>query len=226
MGLSFCVVAKAQFLSKLHLTISQNPGSFEAVNFLSLIFLTTLSFSLFSCPNGNGNGEDRRRFRGSREKIETPKKRDNRPEVRENSIKNLGFPIMINPTVHRDLSITSTDNKKMYISVEPSEKPMEVVAGMSGQLSLSTENGVHTFILSSSTSSKAIYLELTEENTRLKVINDVSSVNQTQVLAQTTSPLIFYVKENEELTVICFPIEVLEKTINVKKGFADHPDCP
>lgn len=217
-------MAKVQFLSKLHLTIFQNPVSFEVVKLLSPIFLVTLSFSLLSCPSANENGEEKRRFRGGRTKKENPTKRSKRTVIKENSIESLGFPIIINTTVHSDLSITSSDNEKMSIAVEPSEKPMKVVAGMSGQLSLSTENGVHTLILSSSTISEVIYLELTEENTELKVSNGVS-VNLTQVLAHTTNPLIFYVKKNEELTVICFPIETLAQKINVKKNFADHKDC-
>ena len=213
--------------------LSKSSESFEKVK-LFIIFLVILSFSLLSCPRTDENEEDNRRFRGGRTKIDHSTKR-NTNKIRlatageqsqqgSSDGSELDFPIIINPANHSDLSITSSDNKKLSIAVEPSEEPMTVVAGWSGQLSLSTENGVHTLTLSSPTNSKIIYLELTEENTDLRV-SDGSNVNQRQVLAQTTSPLTFYVKEGEELALICFPIEELEKKINVKKKFADHRDC-
>ena len=124
-------------------------------------------------------GED---FAVTEKRKKDPEKRTPKPGTFTN-IPTL--PINIDPQIHKTLSITSADSKKLSISVEPSEKPMTVVATWKSRLSLTTENGVHTLTLPSN--SRVAYLELTEENTELMVDNG-NNIRRNQVLAKTTSP--------------------------------------
>ena len=139
----------------------------------------------------------------------------------EPSAENLIFPVVLS-SEHNSLSLSSSDSKKMSISAEPQNIAISLIAGLSGTFSFSTNEDVH--ILNISLSGKTLYFELNKANTQ--IIAAEGAVSQGQVLAETTAPALFYVRENEILTVLCFSnIADLSQQIHVIKNFSDHPDC-
>ena len=206
------------------------------MKFLS-IPLIILCLSASSCIRDE---EDNRRFHG-RNKLEQPEKRaspkkttvfseqkspeDATAPVSDSSKESLIFPFVLSSD-HNALVFESIDNSayKASISAKPEEKPVRLVSGFSGRLSITTNNGLHTLTISSPTNNKVLYFELSEENTTLMSSNEVD-VKQKQILAETTKPVAFYVKENGELTVLCFSFDNLSQKINMVKNFPEHPEC-
>ena len=213
------------------------------MKFFNPFLLIALAFSLSSClKEEERKYEDEGRFQGGRTKQEQPKPRtplgtpskttvvsDNQQPVNaasptgESASESLIFPVNLS-SEHNSLSLQSSDNQKFTISAEPKEKPINLVASLSGRLSITTTENLHTLVLSPTTSSKILYAELTVENTTLLATNG-STLNQRQTIATTKNPIVFYVKENKELTVLCFPINKISEQIQVAKNFKDHPNC-
>ena len=198
-----------------------------------------LCLSVSSCIRGK---EDNRRFHG-RDKLKQSVKRappqkitvfaEQKPQeeasssspANDSSKESLVFPFVLSSD-HNSLIFESIDGSayKASISAKPEEKPVHLVAGFSGRLSITTSNDRHTLTISSPKNSETLYFELSVENTTIMVGNGVD-VSQTQTLAKTTKPVTFYVKKNGELTVLCFFFDNSSQKINKIKNFPDHPDC-
>ena len=231
MGLSHC--KKIEFPENLFDNFQKTIED-KKVKFFSLFLLIALAFNLSSCLPEE---EDSRRFKEGRSKREGSRKRTKRPTIvsdnqqpvntasptGESASESLIFPVTLS-SEHNSLSLQSSDSQKFTISAEPKEKPINLVASLSGTLSITTTENLHTLVLSSTTSSKILYAELTVENTTLLATNG-STLNQKQTIATTKNPIVFYVKENKELTVLCFSINKISEQVQVAKNFTDHPNC-
>ena len=209
------------------------------MNLLNTFIFILLCLSVSSCIRGE---EDDRRFHG-RDKLKQSVKRaspqkitvfdEQKPQeeasssspANDSSKESLVFPFVLSSD-HNSLIFESIDGSayKVSISAKPEEKPVHLVAGFSGRLSITTNNDRHTLTISSPKNSETLYFELSAENTTLMVDNGVD-VSQTQTLAKTTKPVTFYVKKNGELTVLCFFFDNSSQKINKIKNFSDHPDC-
>ena len=205
-----------------------------------------LSFSLISCGE-EADQNSKRRFSGDRVKMEKTGKRNrgekrgskqNRrqsktspapqqpaPKKRPAPKKDLPFPFSLK-TSHSALFIESVGDSsyKSSISAEPADVPVKALAGIKGRLSLQSSNGVYTVIVSSN--KKKIYFELDEKKTKL-LAKEGQTVTPAQALAETTGPVLFYVKKGEELTALCFSVnQSLEKgALVVTNNFKYHPNC-
>ena len=179
--------------------------------------------------------EDSGRFKGERGKTSSkarktttttkldylpPKIPDSHTPLAESLI----FPIKANPK-HTSFLMDSNDHKKITFSAEPSDQALNLVAMLSGNVSLTTENGKHKLSLSDSKNpeSKTFHFELSEKNTTF-IISDGASVRQTDKLASTTSPIIFYVRNQGKLDIICLN-NIQNAQMKIIKNFPDHPEC-
>lgn len=204
------------------------------MKFLTTFLLILFSLNLLSCISSNEEG---RRFRG-RDKLKNTRKRVipifNIPKVddtsntanSQNTNQNddaFVFPVALRNN-HESLLLDAISNEKhkVSISANPKNIPVQLVAGFSGHLSISTNEGIHTLILSPPTITQSFYFELESQNTTLTVA-DGNTVKQRQALAETTGPITFYIKQDDELTILCFPL--LPKNINVVKSFVEQPEC-
>ena len=195
--------------------------------------LPFLCFILSAC--GGVPPEESGRFKGDRGKV-TAKARETKttratrvgyPRAKNSGVntsasENLIFPIKLSAK-HTAFHMSSIDHKKVTFSVEPSDQPFTLVSVLSGTVSLTTENGWHKLSLTPSPASgKTFHFELSEEDTTL-IASDGVSVSQQDKLASTTAPIIFYVKKQGELDILCLHIQAAQ--VRVIKNFLDHSDC-
>ena len=200
------------------------------------IFFFILSFCIPSCIN---DAEDNRRFRGDRNKSELSGKRKRTTKFsekessqkenpqqasQENSNKGaLVFPFSLSSEHTAIKLLIDEEHEKITVSAEPKEKPISLIAGFSGELSVTTNAETHTIAIHSK-NNKILVFELSIENTKLLVANSVN-IAQKEQIAESANPIVFYVKENEKLTILCLSVNKLSTTIKVIKNFTDHPDC-
>ena len=169
--------------------------------------------------------EDRKAAKTEREDRERRAEEADEPSPAAPAKERLIFPARLK-TGHSALSLASNDNSafKMIISAEPQSLPVSLIAGLSGTVSISTNEGSHILILSSPKNNKTLYFELNEGASNL-MASDSQNVSQGQVLAETTMPLVFYAKENGELTAICPSFDELEQNLKLINSFPSHPNC-
>ena len=184
------------------------------------LYLFIFALFISSCIQEENN---RRRFRDKRGKIK-PIERVFKEQGPEETKESLIFPISL--TAENKISLASIDkrHKKFSISSTDQNEAIQLIAGLSGLVEIKTENGVHILSIQATKNTKTLYFELNETTTKLKV-ESKTQVTQTDLLAETKKPIIFYIKEGELFKTLCFPIEDVLKKANLTRNFSDHPAC-
>ena len=183
------------------------------VLFLLFSILTVL---LASCSDDETSRRDSRDRQGPQD--ESRDTDDEEPQGEQikatpsNKPKDLIFPLDL--THHRELHILGQNDSQIQLSVRPKEKPLRLLAGWSGQVSIETENSAITLTLYSSRHNKSIHYILSEADTTLQA-SDGQSVQQKDILAETTHPLIFSISHEGDPTPICLSVNNLSQKIKV-----------
>ncbi|MCZ0932878.1 MAG: hypothetical protein OXJ52_06990 [Oligoflexia bacterium] len=185
--------------------------------------------------------EDESQFRGQRDKLKKPKVRSTlgektdivatpshppvapKPSAPAPSAESLIFPLIPSAS-HSSFLLKSSDHKKISFSAKPDTHPLSLIAGLSGTVSLNTQNGVHYLSLTPSQSSKILHFELSEEGTTVETSNQ-AQVTQGQVLMKSNQPIVFYITENSETNLLCINTTQLETVLTVTKELPDTEDC-
>ena len=132
-------------------------------------------------------------------------------------------PFTLTPS-HTVLFLKSDDYKKFNISVEPNTQPFNVVAGLSGTVSLRIENGTYYLSLTPNQGSKTLYYELSQTGTAVKTM-DQAKVSQGQTLMTSLKPVVFYVKDRSDIQTLCFDIAHSDQTLTIKKELPNTDEC-
>ena len=170
-------------------------------------------------PTGTTLAEDDEKSDFSGERKETI----NANPTAESPSENLVFPFNVN-TKHTLLLIKSSDNEKFSFSTQPSHPALKLIAGLSGTVSLQTNNGKHYLNLKSKSSNLVLHFELSVEGTTILTSNQ-AQVNQKDILMTSEQAILYYISSNSEIHALCLDTSDLEKIIQVRKEFPKISDC-
>ena len=212
------------------------------IRFLSIIFLLFF-FSLPSCIIGGEEEEKSRKV--SRREAKQARKREGRggqkaqngkdkpvvsppQEEGEKEEETLIFPVLPERIDSEQVTLyldqIGEDYKKVSISAKPDGEQLRLIAGLSGHLSLDTvDKDIYTFTIKS-LHKKNLYFELHEKYSIFAVAAG-TEVAQKEVLAVTVKPIVFYVKENGDLSVLCLSVDSISPEVKVINNFPRHPAC-
>ena len=126
---------------------------------------------------------------------------------------------------HKSLLLKSADHKRISFSATPNTMPIRLVAGLSGTVSLKTQNGFHYLSLTPKQGSQTLHFELSESASTVET-SDQAEVTQKQLLMTSSKPIVFYIQSNSEINVICLNTSGLEEVLKVVKELPDIDDCP
>ena len=141
----------------------------------------------------------------------------------EPQVESLIFPFTLTSN-HNSLLVKSSDNKKISFHAKPETEPISLIAGLSGTISLNTENGVHYLDLIPDKGDQTLHFELSEEGTTVEIQNQ-AQVSQSQILMKSNKPIVFYVKTNSEIDLLCMNTADLEERLTVVKELPDANEC-
>ena len=116
------------------------------------------------------------------------------------------------------------EQKKMLVSVEPGEIPVSLVAGFSGKLSLTENEESHILSVSPKNKDRVFFFELSKETTKL-LVADGASVAQKAPIAESSKPVLFYIKKENQLTRLCFSVDQISTSVTIVQDYENHPDC-
>ena len=145
------------------------------------------------------------------------------PSAPAPAVESLIFPI-IRSASHNSFLLQSSDHKKISFSAKPNTHPLSLIAGLSGTVSLSTQNGTHYLSLTPSQGRKILHFELSEDGTTVET-NNQSQVTQGQFLMKSIKPIVFYIEENSEISLLCINTTQIEKDITVIKELPKTDNC-
>ena len=126
---------------------------------------------------------------------------------------------------HKSVLLKSADHKRISFSAAPNTEPVRLIAGLSGKLSLKTQNGFHYLSLTPNQGSQTLHFELSESASTVET-SDQAEVKQKQLLMTSSKPIVFYIQSDSEVNVICLNTSGLEKVLKVVKELPDTADCP
>ena len=201
---------------------------------ISLLFLLSLSTN---CVRFDENDS---KFSGGREKKDDRKPRltqthvniqttETAQQVASNqnapasTSESLIFPIVPSAN-HTSFFIKSSDHQKISFSAQPDTQPLTLIAGLSGTVSLKTQNGMHHLSLTPHQGNKILHFELSETGAILAT-SDQAQVTQKQILIKSVQPITFYISSNSEIDVLCLNTASLEKSLKVVKELPNTEDC-
>ena len=201
----------------------------KLTNMRSFIFLlAVVAFFLTACSDDDEQEPPRDRDRPAdaappvvEVEIEGQVQVTSAPQAQETKPEGLIFPLDL--TDHEELHIDPKDDK-IQLTVTPKETPLRLIAGWSGSISLETKNSSHNLTLYSSQHNKKIHFILSEKDTTLKV-SAGQSVQQGELLAETTHPILFSVSRDEHATNICLSVKNLSTKIKVFNNLPSSA-CP
>lgn len=205
---------------------------------MRFLFLFFILFPLTSCLTELKSGD---RFHGNRTKLTSSVERQRpkrKPKAKEESKQpeeqspqadpvqgeSMVFPFVFNDAHVKIHLQPQEEQKKMLISVEPEETPVPVIAGFNGSVSITEKEDVYVLSVSPKTGKQVLFFELDKEHTEL-LVEDSAIVTKKTSVAESSKPILFYVKRDEQLTRLCFSIEQLSTGISVVQDYEDHPDC-
>ena len=197
--------------------------------FLSLILFFTTSCFVESESDSRFHG-DRTKLTSSVERQRPGGKTETSGEDSEETDKdsvqgeNLVFPFVFNSNHVKIHLQPQEEQKKMLISVEPEGTPVPLIAGFSGAVSIKENTNSYIASISPKNSRQVLFFELNKEHTKLFVA-DGASVTQKTSIAESSRPVLFYVKKDDQLTRLCFSVEQLSGNVAVTQDYEDHPDC-
>ena len=147
----------------------------------------------------------------------------NQNTVPKSDTESLIFPFRLSAG-HNSLLLKSSDNEKISFSVKPDTQPFTLIAGLSGTVSLNTQNGTHYLSLTPNQGSQILHFELSEEGSAVET-SDQAKVSQRQVLMKSNKPIVFYITENSEPHSLCINTSSIEKILTVVKELPETEAC-
>ena len=114
------------------------------------------------------------------------------------------FPVEASPGSELDIRLNQAKNM-VTITSQPAGQSLRVVAGFSGVVSISSQN----IVINSPASSRDLVFELGESAIH---VNQGDMVTKSQLLAVTSSPVVFSVQKNGAPTVLC--VDVVNESEN------------
>ena len=201
---------------------------------MKIIILALFLFSTVSCIVKDDKTQfpgERSKFSGKKARVtptienasgtaSTPSPTQTTPSTTTEA---LFFPFQFN-SHHSSILLKSSDHQKISFSAEPSNFPLSLVAGFSGTVSLNTRNGIHYLSLTPRQGNSILHFELSETGTAVKTTNQ-AQVRQKQILMESNKPILFYITNNSELSLLCLDTSQLEKVFTVKKELPKASEC-
>lgn len=167
---------------------------------------------------------ERQRPNREREAERVEDSRQGEPSQGPAAADNMVFPFAFNSAHVKIHFKPREEQKKMLISVEPENSPIPLVAGVSGTVSIKESGSDYVVSLSPDVGKQVLFFELNKEHTKL-FVEDGASVEQEASIAESSKPVLFYVKKEDQLTRLCFSIDQLSENVEVVQNYENHPDC-